>query len=145
MSIISDLSPQNRFAAGFDRAVAAVVGFLVAIGTAQSRVRQIELLGAKTAKGWPPVALPVETSCATPTVTSIKFKVPFDPKKTPLLLWWGLFLLTVYLNKKGVGHIGPTLRIGTKRSVWWLVKAFSLGQADINGFTGRNQAFDCVY
>ena len=58
MSIISDLSPQNRFAAGFDRAVAAVVGFLVAIGTAQSRVRQIELLGAKTAKGWPPVALP---------------------------------------------------------------------------------------
>ena len=83
MSTISGLPPQNRFASGFDRAVIAVVGFLVAISTSQSRVRQIELLCAKRAKGWPPVALPVKTSCATSTVTSIKFKVPFDPKKRP--------------------------------------------------------------
>ena len=48
MAFISDASSQNRFAAGFDRAVTAVVGFLVAISTAQSRVRQIELLCAKT-------------------------------------------------------------------------------------------------
>jgi hypothetical protein len=48
MTIISDVSPQNRFIADFDRAVTAVVGFLVAISTAQSRVRQIELLCAKT-------------------------------------------------------------------------------------------------
>ena len=48
MAFISDASSQNRFAAGLDRAVTAVVGFLVAISTAQSRVRQIELLCAKT-------------------------------------------------------------------------------------------------
>ena len=48
MAFISDASSQNRFAAGFDCAVTAVVGFLVAISTAQSRVRQIELLCAKT-------------------------------------------------------------------------------------------------
>jgi hypothetical protein len=48
MAFISDASSQNRFAAGFDRAVTAVVGFLVAISTAQSRVRQIEFLYAKT-------------------------------------------------------------------------------------------------
>jgi hypothetical protein len=48
MAFISDASLQNRFAAGFDRAVTAVVGLLVAISTSQSRVRQIELLCAKT-------------------------------------------------------------------------------------------------
>jgi hypothetical protein len=48
MAFISDASSQNGFAAGFDRAVTAVVGFLVAISTAQPRVRQIELLCAKT-------------------------------------------------------------------------------------------------
>ena len=39
MAFISDASSQNRFAAGFDRAVTAVVGLLVAISTSQSRVR----------------------------------------------------------------------------------------------------------
>ena len=48
MAIITDISPQKRFAVGFDRAVKAVSSFLLAISTVQSLVQQIELLYSKS-------------------------------------------------------------------------------------------------
>ena len=48
MAIITDISPQKRFAVGFDRAVKSVSSFLSAIRTVQSRVQQIELFCSKS-------------------------------------------------------------------------------------------------
>jgi hypothetical protein len=48
MAIITDISPQTRFAVGFDRPVESVSSFLLAIGTVQSRVQQIELFCSKS-------------------------------------------------------------------------------------------------
>jgi|TARA_B100000768_G_scaffold180953_1_gene202313 hypothetical protein len=50
MVIISELPKQNRFVAGFGRAVTGLVNFMLSISTARSRVRQIEALCAKTDK-----------------------------------------------------------------------------------------------
>ena len=48
MAIITDISPQKRFAVGFDLAVKAVSSFLLAIRPVQSRVQQIELFCSKS-------------------------------------------------------------------------------------------------
>jgi len=48
LAITTDILPQNRFAVGCVSAVKAAFSFLLAISTAQSRVRQIELLCSKS-------------------------------------------------------------------------------------------------
>ena len=48
MAIITDISPQKRFAVGFDRAVKSVSSFLSAIRMVQSRVQQILLFCSKS-------------------------------------------------------------------------------------------------
>ena len=48
MAVITELLPQKRFGVGCVSAVKAVFSFLLAISTAQSRVRQIESLCSKS-------------------------------------------------------------------------------------------------
>ncbi|MGB4719828.1 MAG: DUF1127 domain-containing protein [Planktomarina temperata] len=46
MATIVDVPQGNRIAAGLNRVLSGFLNFLVSISTAQSRVRQIEFLGA---------------------------------------------------------------------------------------------------
>ena len=48
MAVITELLPQKHFGVGCVSAVKAVFSFLLAISTAQFRVRQIELLCSKS-------------------------------------------------------------------------------------------------